>query len=127
MTDNNNNPDLNPAALAQKLDMCYERLSRIIHSDDQGNAETIYQVTLEAEQLVAGLTASHQEGRGLKRAELLKLNQKVIALIEIINQKLSSFRDQLIKVKRGQNAVKGYGPIKIGMGFTEGKFVDSKR
>lgn len=105
----------------------YDRLLGLIRTEG-GDPETIAQALKETGELLNTVRQATIGGSvGLSGEQLQRLQQKVDLLVKTIHQEQVRLTAGMNKVKQGRRAVAGYNPTPYGMGYTEGKFIDSKK
>jgi prophage DNA circulation protein len=111
----------------QRLDFCYEQLLSVI-SDTQSKPEQILELVNETTALIAGLTAELEKtGEVVPRVQLEKVFHKLQQVIAVtVNGKNQVYR-AMMELKTGKQAINSYRPPAVGMGYTEGKFLDQKK
>jgi hypothetical protein len=113
-------------AAFQRLDFCYEQLLLVIaaaHSEP----EQILKLVDEAAALIAGLTDYQGEMEARHWSQLEKLFCKLQQVIEVTAEEKNKICRAMSNLKTGKQAIQSYRPPAVGMGYTEGKFLDQKK
>lgn len=120
---------LNKIEALRKLEACYDRLVSIVQ-DDHADPQLITDLTAESDQLIdlinqdkQPVTAAHQ---GEERQLLESLKAKSEELETLFHKEMGRIKADLGGLKQGKKAVNAYKPPAVGMGYSEGKFVDKK-
>jgi hypothetical protein len=110
-----------------ELERCYGQLLQALNAPDSG-PEQVMGLVDEATALIAGLPplpeAADQIGYRLRLVKLADQLQQVITATEVEKSKLYQ---AIRELKTGKQAIRSYCPPAVGMGFSEGKFVDRKK
>lgn len=111
----------------QKLGLCYEKLLQII-GDPQTEPDQIIELCDQAGAKIANLVRLlHDQNQTDIRTRLEPIFQKLLQIIPLVETEKNKAYQSLIELKTGKRAVKSYAPPPVGMGYTEGKFLDQKK
>lgn len=111
----------------EKLNAGYDRLLGLIRSEASDPDELARALQETGELLLMARQATISGTAGFSQEQLVQLQQKVDLLMTTIRREQARLRTGMGKVKQGRRAMVGYNPRPYGMGFTEGKFIDSKK
>lgn len=113
----------------RKLEACYDRLVSIVQ-DDHADPQLITDLTTEADQLIDLINQDKQPVKtvhqGEERQLLASLKAKSGELETIFRKEMDRLKADLGGLKKGKKVVSAYKPPAVGMGYSEGKFVDRK-
>ena len=111
------------------LEECYDQLNEVI-KDDNADPRRITELVDESERIVKSL-ASKIESSGIKdqdEAEILQaIKIKADAIVNLLREEMASITELFLNLKTGRQALNAYDIPPIGLGYTEGKFVDRKK
>ncbi|HYH02948.1 MAG TPA: hypothetical protein VEC37_07585 [Bacillota bacterium] len=111
----------------QKLDLYYEKLLRIT-GDPETEPDQVIELSDQASMTITNLAKLLQNQRQADiRPRLEQLYQKLLQVMRLVENEKNKAYQALIDLKTGKRAVKSYGPPPVGMGYTEGKFLDQKK
>jgi|GEM_PF-522568 len=116
----------------RSLEERYDRLAGIVQ-DENADPQLITDLSAEADAIVEflkGRENSTEMDKASARSEqelLQRLREKSQAVEELFGKELGRIKESLGGLKRGKKAVSAYGPPAVGMGYSEGKFVDRKK
>lgn len=109
------------------LENCYNRLAQAV-KDDQADPKEITSLVEEAEQIVVLLDAILQRTplEEEKEQTIQTVKEKADAIIRLLNEEMGAIAEQYAQIKTGRQAIDAYYPQPVGLGYSEGKFVDRK-
>lgn len=109
------------------LENCYNRLAQAV-KDDQADPKEITSLVEEAEQIVVLLDAILQRTslEEEKEQTIQTVKEKADAIIQLLNEEMGAIAEQYAQIKTGRQAIDAYYPQPVGLGYSEGKFVDRK-
>jgi hypothetical protein len=114
-------------AALQRLDFCYGQLLSVI-SDTQSEPEQILKLVDETTALIAGLVAELEKaGELAPRMQLEKVSHKLQQVIAVAINGKNQVYQAIMELKTGKQVINSYRPPAVGMGYTEGKFLDQKK
>ncbi|HHT49614.1 MAG TPA: hypothetical protein GXZ98_10030 [Firmicutes bacterium] len=111
------------------LEDCYERLMEAI-KDETVDPKEISSFVEEAEHIVVLLTNILQKSPIDEEAqlELIKaVKAKADAIIQVLHEEMETIAASYEQLKTGKRALNAYQPQPVGLGYSEGKFVDRKK
>lgn len=111
------------------LEECYNQLVEAI-KDDQADPRKIASLVDDAERIVELLTSIWQSSPIKEQGELeLMKTVKVKAddIVQLLQKEMGHISESFKTLNTGRQALNAYGMPRIGMGYTEGKFVDRKK
>ena len=111
------------------LEDCYERLLKAI-KDEGADPKEISSFVDEAEQIVVLLSTILQKKPIEEEAEfeLMKaVKAKADAIIQLLHEEMETIAENYAQIKTGKQAINAYQPQSVGLGYSEGKFVDRKK
>ncbi len=111
------------------LEDCYDRLLKAI-KDDEADPKEISSFAEEAEQIVVLLSNLLQKSAIEQEAELeliRAVKAKADAIIQLLHEEMEAIAESYAQIKTGQQAINAYQPPTVGLGYSEGKFVDRKK
>ncbi|MBA2132295.1 hypothetical protein [Capillibacterium thermochitinicola] len=109
------------------LENCYDRLAQVV-KDEQADPKVITSLVDEAEQIVVLLNSILQRTplEGEKEETLKTVKEKADAIVQLLQQEMGTIAEKYAQIKTGRQAVDAYYPQPVGLGYSEGKFVDRK-
>ncbi|HHT05444.1 MAG TPA: hypothetical protein GXZ97_04165 [Hydrogenispora sp.] len=109
------------------LENCYNRLAQAV-KDEQADPKEITSLVEEAEQIVVLLDAILQRTslEEEKEQTIQTVKEKADAIIQLLNEEMGAIAEQYAQIKTGRQAIDAYYPQPVGLGYSEGKFVDRK-
>ncbi len=109
------------------LENCYNRLAQAV-KDEQADPKEITSLVEEAEQIVVLLDAILQRTslEEEKEQTIQTVKEKADAIIRLLNEEMGAIAEQYAQIKTGRQAIDAYYPQPVGLGYSEGKFVDRK-
>ena len=111
----------------QKLDLCYEKLLQIT-GEPQTSPDQVIELSDQAGAIIANLaTLLQDQSQTNIRLRLEPVFQKLLQIIQLVEKEKNKAYQSLMELKTGKRAVKSYAPPPVGMGYTEGKFLDQKK
>lgn len=131
MTSVNGNEDtvLRKTEALHNLEACYDRLAAIV-LDENADPQLITDLTAEASRLIDLINRDKPYVSAEHKAEELQLLERLKIKAEevenLFHQEMGRIKQNLGGLKRGKKAVNAYKPPAVGMGYSEGKFVDRK-
>lgn len=118
-----------------KLQDCYDRLEKEFSARNV-DARRITELVEEADRIIKflSLNAAGQAGEAGtdgkstagEREILESLRKKARRLEELFKKEMAGIEEAISNLKTGRRAINAYHPPRVGMGYTEGKFVDRK-
>ncbi|NLY90586.1 MAG: hypothetical protein GX081_03140 [Firmicutes bacterium] len=111
------------------LEDCYERLMKAI-KDEGADHTVISSFVDEAEQIVVLLSNILKKSVIEEEVELelmRAVKAKADAIIQLLQEEMESIAESYAQIKTGQKAINAYQPPSVGLGYSEGKFVDRKK
>jgi hypothetical protein len=120
---------LNVDQLSRQLYSYYGEITALIENNNNDDFEEIKSLILEASDLMQSFKTmvENDDNRQLYEKELMLHSQKISTLILLLKSEKLKMLEQISRVKNGRQALQAYRPIRSGMGYTSGKFVDSKK
>ncbi|HEY8464805.1 MAG TPA: hypothetical protein VIM29_12510 [Bacillota bacterium] len=111
----------------KKLDCLYEQLLKVA-ADPQADPEQVVALSTEADAVISGWIAKlpSRPGRDA-RPQLEQLQQKLFRIRRLVETERNKAFQSLKNLKAGKRAVQSYRPPTVGLGYTEGKFLDTKK
>ena len=131
MTNVNGNEDtvLRRTEVLHNLEACYDRLAAIVR-DENADPQLITDLTAEAGRLIDLLNRDKSLVPAAQKVEELQLLERLKSKVEevesLCHKEMGRIKQNLGGLKRGKKAVNAYKPPAVGMGYSEGKFVDRK-
>jgi hypothetical protein len=120
-------PSLTFAAILQRLDYCYDQLLQVL-TDARPEPEQILELAEETVALLARLTDYPVEkGEIEPRLQLENLFHKLQQVIKVTVDEKDKIYQSMLKLKTSKRVFQSYRPPAVGMGYTEGKFLDQKK
>ena len=55
------------------------------------------------------------------------VKEKADAIIRLLHEEMGAIAEQYAQIKTGEQAINAYNPQPVGLGYSEGKFVDRKK
>ncbi len=111
------------------LEECYDQLAEVIR-DNNADPRRITELVDESEQIIQ-LLASKIESSGIEVQEEVEILQavkiKADAIVNLLREEMASIRELFINFQTGRQALNAYDLPQVGLGYTEGKFVDRKK
>ncbi|HBG17375.1 MAG TPA: hypothetical protein DDW93_11375 [Firmicutes bacterium] len=111
------------------LEECYDQLVKVIKGDS-GDPQKITVLVAEAEQIVDSLSFVIQSS-GLENqdeVEMMKaIKIKADAIVNLLREEMDAIAELFKNITTGRQALNAYDIPPIGLGYTEGKFVDRKK
>lgn len=127
--DGNANPVLRKTEVLRNLETCYDRLAAIVR-DENADPQLITDLTAEAGRLIDLLNRDKSLVPAAQKVEELQLLERLKSKVEevesLFHKEMDRIKQNLGGLKRGKKAVNAYKPPAVGMGYSEGKFVDRK-
>jgi len=123
------NIQVNFEQLGRSLNNCYERLRELLQ-EEIVNPEELERLTRESQAIISVLTKAlpnSEQPAGLNREKLAQFKHRNSLLIDQLKNRLAEVKKNIGKLQTGRKALDGYRPKCFGMGYTEGKFIDSKK
>lgn len=110
------------------LENCYDRLAQVV-KDEQADPKAIASLVEEAEQIVVLLNTILQrtplEAEDVHTVQAVK--EKADAIVQLLHEEMEVVAAHYAQIKTGRQAIDAYNPPLVGLGYSEGKFVDSKK
>lgn len=110
----------------ERLSLCYSQLTEAVQSETV-SPEQIIALSDKAESIIAEIKKDSAYRATVKPEEALELKRQADGLIGLIKDEMNKLASQISKLKSGSRAVKGYQSAPVGMGYSEGKFMDIKK
>ncbi|NLW55513.1 MAG: hypothetical protein GX050_02635 [Firmicutes bacterium] len=111
------------------LEQCYNRLEDAI-KDEQADPQEIAFLVDDAERIVQ-LLSRLLRSSPLKEEDEFELVQKVKvkaeAIVQLLREEMEYIFESFKSLNTGRQAINAYEGPRVGMGYTEGKFVDRKK
>ncbi|NLC52922.1 MAG: hypothetical protein GX770_03025 [Firmicutes bacterium] len=110
------------------LENCYNRLAQIV-KDEEADPQAITSLVDEAEQIVVLLNAILQRAsvEGEKEQNIQAVKEKADAIVQLLQEEMGTIAEQYAQIKTGRQAIDAYYPQPVGLGYSEGKFIDRKK
>jgi hypothetical protein len=110
-----------------ELEQCYGRLSQVM-GNPAAEPGQIIELVAEAAALFARLpeqmqAAEHSE----QRRQLAKLADQLQQTITVTMTEKNKLHQAILELKIGKQAISSYRPPAVGLGYSEGKFLDQKK
>jgi hypothetical protein len=115
-------------AALQKLDCCYEQMLPVIGNADV-DPDKIEALVDETNTLFLKIAAEmEKEAIGSEqRIQLTKLADRLQLVITAVQMAKKQIYQSMVDLKTAKQAINSYRPPAVGMGYTEGKFLDQKK
>ncbi|NLM36670.1 MAG: hypothetical protein GX202_00905 [Firmicutes bacterium] len=109
------------------LENCYNRLTQVV-KDEHADPKVITSLVDEAEQIVVLLNSILQRTalEGEDEETLKTVKEKADAIVQLLHQEMETIAEQYAQLKTGRQAMDAYYSPPVGLGYSEGKFVDRK-
>lgn len=106
----------------------YQQLELAL-KDDDSDPEMIVSLIEQSETLFNQLKLKVETGEItlVDKEELTRSHQQSRQLIALINKEKGNILSQINALKSGKTALNAYQKPRLGMGYTEGKFLDNKQ
>ena len=111
------------------LEDCYERLTKAI-KDEEADPKEISSFVDEAEQIVVLIASILQKSpvKDEDEMEVMKAAKaKADAIVQLLQAEMGTIAEHYAQIKTGRQAINAYHPQPLGLGYSEGKFVDRKK
>ncbi len=111
------------------LEQCYNRLKDAI-ADEQADPQEIAFLVDDAERIVQLLSKLWQSSPHRTEDELglmEKAKVKAEEIVRLLQQEMERITESFKSLSSGRQALNAYNSPRVGMGYTEGKFVDRKK
>ncbi len=110
------------------LENCYNRLAQAV-KDEQADPKVITSLVDEAEQIVVLLNSILQRTllEEEKEQTIQTVKEKADAIVQLLQEEMGAIAEQYAQIKTGRQAINAYYPQPVGLGYSEGKFVDRKK
>jgi chromosome segregation ATPase len=111
----------------QKLDLCYRKLLQAI-TDVQSDPEKITKLADEAAKLIVELAGTLPNlSETEQKSQLEWLFHQLQQVIAVTEGAMSKLHQALRELNTGKQAIRSYRSPAVGIGYTEGTFLDQKK
>ena len=62
-----------------------------------------------------------------KEQTIQTVKEKADAIVQLLQEEMGAIAEQYAQIKTGRQAINAYYPQPVGLGYSEGKFVDRKK
>lgn len=112
------------------LENCYNRLAEVV-KDEQADPKAITSLVDEAEQIVVLLNSILQRTGMEEEADqetiMETIKEKADAIVQLLQDEMGTIAQQYAQIRTGRQAIDAYYPQPVGLGYSEGRFVDNKK
>lgn len=111
------------------LEECYDELVKVINAEE-ADPQRITDLVGEAEEIVGSLSYVLESSEFEEQSEIESLEAiktKADAIVNLLREEMDNIVALSKKITTGRQAINAYDLPMIGLGYTEGKFVDRKK
>ncbi|HOP74674.1 MAG TPA: hypothetical protein PLC07_06410 [Bacillota bacterium] len=110
----------------ERLRTCYVQLAEAVQSET-ASPEYIVALSETADKIIDEIKKDSAFRAAVRPEEVLELKEQAEALIRLIKTEMEKRASHISNLQSGRRAVKGYHSLPVGMGISEGKFMDIKK